>query len=378
MWELIRANKRRSFVLFIMMGSVLIGLGFLLGIALGGPAAGTGGIVIAVVLWLILVLIAMVGGSKILLASSKAKEVKRDVHPQLFNIVEEMQIAAGLKAMPKVYIIQTDALNAFAAGMKPENSAIAVTAGLLATMNRDELQGVVAHEMSHIINRDIRFMTLAGVMLGSVVLVSEIFLRGMIYGSATRYRSSSGKGGGQAQLVMLVVAVVAAILAPIAAQLLYFSISRKREYLADASAARLTRYPEGLASALEKISLSTADIPAPSKVTAPLYIANPLKKKGKRINNLTSTHPPVDERIRILRSMNGAAYLNYQSAYQALKGANHKLLPNSALTDNEGIPIRGASLSEDVISKTPVAKSNASVGLKNIRRETGDIIMAAN
>ncbi|MFO7721638.1 MAG: M48 family metallopeptidase [Bacteroidales bacterium] len=305
MWELIRANRRKSFFLLLGMGIVLLLLGYVIGYGIGGPYTAFNGLIIATGIWFVMTLVGFYKGSSILLSASNAVEVTPDVHPRLFNVVEEMRIAAGLSKMPKVYIIQSNALNAFASGRNPENSAIAVTAGLLAVTNRDELQGVVAHEMSHIVNRDIRFMTLAGIMLGSIVLISQVFMRGVFYSSATRYRGSSKEGGG-AQLVMMAVALLFAILAPIAAQLLYFAISRKREYLADASAVKLTRYPEGLASALEKISGSSADLESANKVTAPMFIANPLKPKGARMRNLSSTHPPIDERIRILRQLSVA------------------------------------------------------------------------
>ncbi len=211
-----------------------------------------------------------------------------------------MKISAGLPTMPKIYIINEVAPNAFATGIKPENSAVAVTAGLLARLNRDELQGVIAHEVSHIVNRDVMFMTFAGIMLGSIVLISEVFLRSLWFGGG-RYSSKSSKSSGQGQMIIMIVAIVFAILAPILAQLLYFAISRKREYLADASAVRYTRYPEGLASALEKISDNTIELKTANKVTAPMYIVNPLKPKGQKLSDLTSTHPPISERIRILK-----------------------------------------------------------------------------
>ncbi|MHC5098167.1 MAG: M48 family metallopeptidase, partial [Planctomycetota bacterium] len=232
------------------MGSVLLILGFVLGMVFGRhPQAGWIGMGIATVIWLVMMAVSLSSGDQILLASSKAVKVTQEVHPMLFNVVEEMTIAANLPKMPKIYIINDPSPNAFATGRSPETASIAVTAGLLAKLNRDELQGVVAHEMSHIIHRDILFVTLAGVMLGSVVLISQIFLRGMFYsslGSRRRYSSNSSNQGG-AQLLMIVVAILFAILAPILTQLLYFALSRKREYLADAGGVRLTRYPEGLA-----------------------------------------------------------------------------------------------------------------------------------
>ena len=241
MWELIQANRRKSLVLFISLGITLILLGYFFGGAYYPDGGGFIGIFLALMIWGILSLISYFSGSKILLAVSGAKEVTKEVHPQLFNVVEEMKISAGLPAMPKIYIINEIAPNAFATGIKPENSAVAVTAGLLARLNRDELQGVIAHEVSHIVNRDVLFMTFAGIMLGSIVLISEIFLRSLWFGGG-RYSSKSSKSSGQGQMIIMIVAIVFAILAPILAQLLYFAISRKREYLADASAARLTRY----------------------------------------------------------------------------------------------------------------------------------------
>jgi heat shock protein HtpX len=347
MWELIRANKRNSIVLMVVMALVLLAVGFVIGLAIFGPDGGMFGLMIATVLWLVLTLVSFSSGDQILLAASKAQPVTHDVHPQLFNIVEEMKIAAGLPKMPKIYIINDPAPNAFATGRNPENASVAVTAGLLARLNRDELQGVVAHEMSHIVNRDILFVTLAGVMLGSIVLLSQVFLRGMFYssmmGSRRRY-SSSSEGGGGAQLVMLVIAIVVAILAPIMAYLLYFALSRRREYLADAGAARLTRYPEGLASALEKISSDPSpQLASVNKVTAPMYIANPFKKKGQRkLSDLTSTHPPISERVKILRNMSqGASFKEYSKAYMEVTHAS-SVVPAAALSKKEDVELRQA------------------------------------
>jgi len=328
------------------MAVCLMMLGFIIGIAFFGTNGGFAGLIIATVIWLILMLISFSGGDQILLAASRAKPVTHDVHPQLFNVVEEMKIAAGLPAMPKVYIINDHAPNAFATGRSPKTASVAVTAGLLARLNRDELQGVIAHEISHILHRDILFVTLAGIMLGSIVLLSQVFLRGMFYSSMTgsrrRYSSGSG-GGGQAQLIMLIVAIVAAIIAPIMAYLLYFALSRRREYLADAGAARLTRYPEGLASALEKIANDPSpQLAAVNKVTAPMYIANPFKKKKQRkLSDLTSTHPPISERIKILRNMaHGASLKDYSDSFSKVTHGK-TVVPPSALT-KEDITLRKA------------------------------------
>ena len=368
MWELIQANKRKSIIIFIGMGILLILIGFVFGNFYAGENGGIFGVLFALILFGFLSTISYFAGSKILLAVSGAKLVTEDVHPQLYNVVEEMRIAANLPNTPKVYIIADSAPNAFATGIKPENSAIAVTAGMLGTLNRDELQGVVAHEMSHIMNRDVLLMTFAGIMLGAITLMAEVFTRSLWFGGGSRYRSKSSDKGGQGQIIILVLAIALAILGPIMAQLLYFAISRKREYLADASAVRLTRYPEGLASALEKISGSKLDLKTANKVTAPMFIVNPLKKKGMQISNLSSTHPPITERIKILRFMNqGVNYSNYQLAYTQTKGKQSSVMPQSALVDAAVIPLRSSSISQ------PSSKLN-----KQSKRDVGDLMMKLN
>lgn len=339
MWELIRVNKRDSIVLMTLMAVVLLLLGYVIGMATVGPQGGLFGLAAAAGIWLLLALVSFSSGDQILLAASGARAVTHDVHPQLFNVVEEMKIAAGLPAMPKVYIINDPAPNAFATGRSPQSASIAVTAGLLARLNRDELQGVVAHEMSHILHRDILYIMLAGIMLGGVVLLAQVFLRSTYYGAmGSRRRYSSGnQGGGQAQLVIAIIAIAAAILAPLMAQLLYFALSRRREYLADAGAARLTRYPEGLAGALEKIAGDSGpQLATANDATAPMYIANPFKRRGQRsLSDLTSTHPPISERIRILRSMaQGASYRDYAQAFTAVTRSRN-IIPAAALTKEE-------------------------------------------
>ncbi|MHC4807496.1 MAG: M48 family metallopeptidase, partial [Planctomycetota bacterium] len=368
---LIRANKRNSIVLMVIMAAVLLLLGFVIGLGFFGTEGGFFGLIIATAIWLILTLVSFSSGDQIFLAASKAKLVTHDVHPQLFNIVEEMKIAAGLPAMPKVYIINDPAPNAFATGRKPETASVAVTAGLLGRLNRDELQGVIAHEISHILHRDILFVTLAGIMLGSIVLLSQVFLRGMFYSSMTGSRrrySSGGGGGGQAQLIMLIIAIVVAILAPIMAYLLYFALSRKREYLADAGAARLTRYPEGLAGALEKI----ANDPSPqlatvNKVTAPMYIVNPFKKKKQmKLSDLTSTHPPISERVRILRNMtHGASFKDYSDSFSAIT-KTRTVIPPTALTK------------EDIALREAEAKAGKAQRVEKQMRQVGDIMRRVN
>lgn len=330
MWEVIRKNQRKSLVLLILMGMLLVLLGFFIGTYFDPDNGGFIGIVTALILYFVLLLVAFSSGKSIMLRMSNARKVGADEYPQLYNIVEEMRLAAGMPSTPEVYVIDDDSPNAFATGMNPNKSVVAVTTGLIKIMNRDELQGVVAHEISHIINRDIRYMTLATVMVGTVALLSQVFLRSMLFSGGRRGGGGSGKSKGN--VIMLIVALVFAILAPIAIQLLYFAVSRKREYLADASAARLTRYPEGLASALEKISKSVNDFKVANKSMAPMYIANPLKPKGQRLRNLSSTHPPLDQRITILRSMGKDHSLSgYQQAYQSVTRSKKGLIPASAM-----------------------------------------------
>lgn len=368
MWELIQSNKRKSIFIFIGMGMLLILVGFTFGNYYAGENGGFIGIFFALILWGILSTVSYFSGSKILLAVSGAKEITKDVHPQLYNVVEEMRIAANLPNMPKVYVITDPAPNAFATGVKSDNSAIAVTAGLLGILNRDELQGVVAHEMSHIMNRDILVMTFAGMMLGAITLMSDLFGRSLWFGGGSRYKSKSDREGGQGQIIIMVVAIALAILGPIMAQLLYFAISRKREYLADASAVRLSRYPEGLASALEKISNSNYDLRTANKVTAPMYIINPFKKKGMKFSDLSSTHPPISERIRILRSMQqGANLSNYQKAFESVKGKKSDLIPRSGLSEVAPIIFRQSLVGDEALESS-----------KQTKRDVGDLMMKLN
>jgi len=371
MWELIRANKRNSIILMTLMAAVLLLLGFIIGLSFFGPDGGFLGLIIAAAIWLLLTMISFSSGDQILLAASKAQPITHDVHPQLFNVVEEMKIAAALPAMPKIYIIPDPAPNAFATGRSPKSASVAVTAGLLGRLNRDELQGVIAHEISHILHRDILFVTLAGIMLGSIVLLSQVFLRSMFYSSmvGSRRRYSAGRGGGgQAQLIMLIIAIICAILAPIMAYLLYFALSRRREYLADAGAARLTRYPEGLAGALEKIANDKSpQLATANKVTAPMYIVNPFKKKKQmKLSDLTSTHPPISERIRILRNMtHGASFKDYSDSFSNVTKAK-TVIPPAALT-KEAVALRQAG-----------AEAKKKQRLQTQMRQVGDIMRRVN
>jgi heat shock protein HtpX len=301
------------------MGALLLLLGSSLGFYFF--ESPTAGLVMALVLWIIMSLVGYFQGDSIILAMSRAKKITRDDHPRLYNIVEEMKISSGLEKMPDIYIVDDPAMNAFATGRDPSKASVTVTSGLLQKLNRDELQGVVGHEMAHVNNRDVLLMAMCSVLLGTIVILSWYASRFMIFGGMGGSRRSSSSGGGSAQIIIIIVAILLMILAPILAQLIYFAISRRREYLADASSALYTRYPEGLASALEKIAGSTEELKSASKATAPMYIINPFRKKGMAAADLTSTHPPISERIRILRAMSGASFADYNSAYAEVRGS---------------------------------------------------------
>jgi heat shock protein HtpX len=255
-----------------------------------------------------------------------------------------MKIASGLEKIPDIYIIDDPALNAFATGRDPNRASIAVTSGLLQKLNRDELQGVVAHEIAHVNNRDVLLMSLCGILLGTIVILSWYATHMLFFSSMSGGRRSSSSGGGQAQLIILAVGIVLMILAPIAAQLIYFAVSRKREYLADSSSALYTRYPEGLASALEKLATSTAPVKSANQASAPMYIINPFRKKGKAASDMTSTHPPISERIRILRSMiEGASLTDYDNAFRQVHKGGRGIIPSSAIASAGAVSARPAS-----------------------------------
>ena len=306
MWEAIAANRRRSAGLIFILALLLTAMGGAIGLLVGGdPDTAFFGLWAGLAIWGVLLLINLMGGESVLLASASAREVSHEDAPQLYNVVEEMRIAASLPAMPKVYIIDTPVPNAFAVGLKPERACVAVTRGLLERLSRDELQGVIAHELGHIANRDTLFMTLAGVTLGAIVLLADFGMRMMFWGGGRR-RSSSNNKGGAATAVLMLVAIVLAILAPLIARLLYFACSRQREYLADASAAQFTRYPAALAHALQKIAQQQDPKQIPvNRVVAPMYAVNPLAAAGSA--NIFGTHPPTNERIRRLLAMQGEA-----------------------------------------------------------------------
>jgi heat shock protein HtpX len=369
MWEQIKSNQLKSSLLIIVMAVLLMLVGYFIGLYFFNN--GIGGLIIAGIVWAFMALISYYQGDSIILSMAKARKIGPDDAPRLWNVVEEMKIASGLPKMPDVYIIDDPSPNAFATGRKPETASIAVTTGLLQRLNRDELQGVVAHELGHIKNRDILFMIIASVMLGSIVMLAWYASRFMMFGGMSGGRRSSSKdGGGGAQAIILVVGLVLMILAPIAAQLIYFAVSRKREYLADASSALYTRYPEGLASALEKIAAAPQALKSANQATAPMYIINPLHKEGRAATDLTSTHPPISERVRILRAMaGGAAYANYEAAYEQVKSKS--LLSKTAVASIGAVGIRAAAASAPG-EGDPVADKSAR------SREASDLMLKMN
>lgn len=300
MYERITSNKWKSVLLVLLALAFAAGLGYLFGQLFH---FGIGGVVVAVAIAVVMSLVSYRFGDKMVLAASGAKLASPEEHPRLHNVVDGLVIAAGIPK-PKVYVINEAAPNAFATGRKPENSSIAVTTGLMEIMTRVELEGVIAHELSHVKNRDILFGTLVATLVGVIVLMSDFMRRWFFWGGARA--GNRDKGGGAVAGVLLVLGLVMSILAPIMAQLIRLAVSRKREYLADADGALLTRYPPGLASALKKIAASPNAIRTANNATAHLWFSQPSRLAGdghSRLERLFSTHPPIEERIKALEDM---------------------------------------------------------------------------
>jgi heat shock protein HtpX len=314
--DLIAANKRNStilvvvFCLFVTAVAMVLGLAIIgyvspdslrrinvaEGLMVGGVAAGIS---------LLLSLLAYYSGDSMVLAINHARPLEHAEDPELFNVVEEMAIAAGIP-MPKVYLIPDNSPNALATGRDPQHASVAVTTGLRSKLTRDELQGVIAHEISHIRNYDIRLMLMLAVLVGTVVMLADFFWRILWFAPRGRSRSrsdSKGGGGGLVMIVLMVIAVVLAIIAPILAQLIQLAVSRQREYLADASGVELTRQPLGLANALRKIENDPNDLQFSNRGTAHLFIANPVEKFEARAHTMFSSHPPIEDRIRRLEAL---------------------------------------------------------------------------
>ena len=299
MYAGIESNVRRSYFLIAFFLILVMAVAWVFTQVMN---LGQGGVAIAVI-----IAVGSAWGSyyysdRIVLSMSRARPVEKREYPYLYNTVEGLALAAGLPT-PRLYVIDDTAPNAFATGRNPKNAVICVTTGLLQKLDRLELEGVIAHEMSHIKNYDILVMTLAVTMVGVVALLSDWMLRSMWWGGGRRRRRDDREGGNQLALILMLVGVVLAILSPIIAQMVQLAISRRREFLADASGAMLTRYPKGLADALQKISSDPEPLEAANKATAHLYITNPLKGQEGWFDHMFDTHPPVRDRIKALEAM---------------------------------------------------------------------------
>lgn len=290
------SNIRRTWELFVVFFIVVVGIGYVFAEAYGDPSY----IIVALVFSVVYSLISYYSSAAIALSLARAKPIEKSDNPMLYNLVENLCIAAGLP-MPKLYITPEMQINAFATGRDPQHAAVAVTAGALQRLNKDELQGVLAHELSHVGNRDILVSTVAAILAGIISLVADIFLRSIFFGG---FGGGRGRGNGEAQEAFFLVAIILSILAPIGTMFIQLAISRRREALADASGVLLTRYPEGLISALQKIAVDAVPMRAAKDSTAHLWIDNPFK--GQSVSwwhKLFMTHPPIEERIAALRKL---------------------------------------------------------------------------
>jgi heat shock protein HtpX len=304
-----KANRRNTMVLLAALTALAALVGYVIGWLLESeasdavPVLSKAGVAAAGLMAAVSVgwsALSLAFGDKLVLAMANAKQIDKADAPQLYNVVEEMAIAAGVP-MPKVMVLETDALNAFATGNKPGNGTIAVTRGLLNSLSRDELQGVVAHEMSHLANLDTRYMVVVGVTVGLIALVCDMLLRSLAWGRGNRSSSSDKKGGGAAILIILL--IVVAILAPIAAKFVQMAVSRQREYLADATSVQFTRNPNGLISALGKLAEKAEPFPGVSRATQHLFIVNPVQTFTAKSSALLATHPDIEDRIARLRNL---------------------------------------------------------------------------
>src|SRR5438034_3951524 len=311
----IAENRRNSTLLALVVIALFGVLGFAIGYAITGYASGALGVMgLAVLLGSLAAAGSYFGGDSLVLSVSGAKEVDEAAAPQLLNVVREMSIAANVP-MPKVYVIDDTAPNAFATGRDPKHASVAITTGLLEKLDREELQGVIGHEMSHVRNFDIRFALLVGVLVGSIALLADFFLRFTFWGGGRRSRDDRGGSSGL-QAIFFVLAIVLSILAPIAARLVQLAVNLQREYLADASSVQLTRNPYGIERALAKISEDQEVLEVANRATQHMYFTNPIKKFEQRASGLFSTHPPTIERINRLRQLTGDRPLQRPEADQ--------------------------------------------------------------
>jgi heat shock protein HtpX len=391
--ELIRKNRRKSLYLIVLSFVILLIVGYVLGDVIYTflmPAQAehyhSNKAIFAVIFAVFIGMVELVQIFLIFHRKPRSLIKLLDLRPadkqqfaQLNNIIAEMSIASGLSTPPDAYIIPSAALNAVAMGTSAGNGAIAITAGLIGVCNRDELQGVVAHELSHLINRDSQLLEVCRSTLGMVIVLRDVMLRSIYWGSIgkSNYRTSksSGKGGSGLHLVITIIGVIFAIMAPLMIRLIYFMLSREREYLADAVSAKLTRYPAGLASALTKIALSTHSMNGVDKVTSAAFIEQPygdviVTRKG------TSTHPPIWNRIRILRKMTGGSgYIDYKRAYEEVMQSKVDFMPDSVAASIISFPVR---MGEALASEPQLVTNKEEMkGIeKNIRSE--DVVRLAD
>ena len=313
------ANRRNSFLLALLVVAFLAVFGYIIGYVVGlgtgnEVAYGIGALAIAVAFGVLSAVGSYFGGDQLVLASSHAREVDAQQAPELFNVVSELAVAANVP-MPRVYIIDDPSPNAFATGRDPKHASVAITTGLLQKLDREELQGVIGHEMSHVRNYDIRFTLIVGVMLGSIALLAQLFLRYTFWFGGGRKSNNDNNGSGTLGVILLVIGVVLAILAPFFTALVQMAVSRQREYLADASSVELTRNPHGLERALAKLAADNEPLHSANGATQHLYIVNPLKKLGGG-SALFSTHPPIVDRINRLRQLTGDAPMDASEVRQ--------------------------------------------------------------
>ncbi len=293
MYSQIDSNKQKSVFLLMLATALVLALGYIFDRANGGD--GYGGLILGIIISLITTSVSYFHGDKIALSVAGAQPIAKEENRYVYNMVENLCITAGLP-VPKIYIMNDPSINAFATGRKPELASIAITTGAIEKLKNEELEGVIAHELSHVQNYDIRFMMLVAVLVGSISIMANIFLRGGLF-----RRRSNDREGGNALAIFAIVGLVLAILSPLIAQLIKLAVSRKREYLADASGALLTRYPAGLAAALEKIQTENIPLQHAAASTAHLFFSNPFT--GKSLAGLFSTHPPIEDRIKKLKEM---------------------------------------------------------------------------
>jgi len=318
-YQQIRQNKLRSILLVLAIVAILGVLGYFVGFFLAGDPAGALFFVpLAMGLAALLSVAAYFSGDALVLSASGAHPVSEQDQPQLINVVRELSLAANVPE-PKVYLIDDSAPNAFATGRDPKHASVAVTSGLLQKLDREELQGVIGHELAHVANYDIRFSLLVGVLVGSIALLADMLARFWFWGGSSRRSSSRGSGSGGLGVALLFIGLLVAVLAPIFARLVQMAVNRQREYLADATSVELTRNPYGLERALAKLAADTEPLEVANRATQHLYVVNPVKKLDRSARGLFSTHPAIVDRINRLRRMTGQPELD-DAGIRALAG----------------------------------------------------------